>query len=196
MSWRPDLLNPVIIARLRELLGLPTGRPVLVEGGVMIPHVRDVWNLQVVGSCPGHDQIPELAPRLADPNDAADIVVVDWLCDQANRRGSSVILLGEGRRIRLAPTGDAEAFGGRALTFPAWIRTAGAPVGFAALAPQERVDELAERATSIEDEFYDWLDDFGAEVETDGWGARHVDWCADVFAQRLDVLAAGEVRVS
>lgn len=192
--WSESVLALAAVAKLRSLLGLPSGEVLLAPAGdvgqVLVPHVSDVWGLPVVDSCPGHDQIVELAPLLVTADDAADIVVVDWLTDQRGRSGSTVMQLAKGRRIRLAPAEDGGAFYGSGLTWADWIRQPGAPRGFAALAPQARVDLLAGRAVDIEEEFYDWLAVFGAQTDR-GW----CDFAAFVFEDALDALTDGRVRV-
>lgn len=192
--WSETVLALAAVAKLRALLGLPSGDVLLAPAGdvgqVMVPHVSDVWGLPIVDSCPGHDQIAELGPRLAVADDAADIVVVDWLTDQRGRSGSTVMQLRDGRKVRLAPAEDGGAFFGSGLIYADWIRQPGAPRGFAALAPQARVDTLAERATAIEEEFYDYLGLLGDQTDR-GW----CDYAAFVFEDALESLLDGRVRV-
>jgi len=193
-TWASTVLNLAIVAKLRQLLELPAGDVLLVEdgdvGGVMVPHVSDVWGLPIEGSCPGQQAVAEMGSRLVTSDDATDIVVVDWLTDQANRRGSTVMMLTSGRRVRLAPAEDGAAFEGRQLRWGDWIRTPGAPAGFAKLATRDRVNELADRADGIERDLLDWLEELGSRTDPD-----HTDWAAEVFVDQLIALQRGEVRV-
>ena len=191
--WSSVALNLVIVAKVRALLGLPSGEVLLAPadvGQVMVPNVSDVWGLPIEDSCPGHEQIPDLLPRLVTADDAADIVVVDWLTDQRGRSGSTVMMLTKGKRIRLAPAEDGGAFAGSGLLFGDWIVQPGAPRGFSVIAPQARVDLLARRAVDVEEAFYDWLDDLGRQTDR-GYCA----FAGESFEWALDSLTDGKVRV-
>lgn len=192
--WNPEILNLAIVAKVRESLGLPSGEVLLATrdgyGYALVPHVTDVWKLPIEDSCPGQDAIPALAPRLASPSDASDILAVDWLTDQGRRTGSTVMMLTEGRRVRLAPAEDGGAFAGNYSTYADWIRTPGTPRGFAALASADRLQELAQIANANEESFLDWLDELGDYTDP-----GYCDWCSKTYSLRLDALIEGRVRV-
>lgn len=193
-SWSPEVLNQAIVSKLRELLGITSCQVVLGTtpdtGYVLVQHVSDAWGLPIEGSCPGHDGIADLAPRLRVPDDATDLVVVDWLTDQGNRRGSTIMLLTKGNGVRLAPVDDSGAFAGEAHLWADWILTPGSPHAFVPLCTADRVAELAKRASDIEEVFYEWLERLDDET-----GSGYCTWAQQTFEQRLDELLAGRVRV-
>lgn len=191
MMWRTDVLKLAVVAKLRMLMQLPAREVLLAEdeqGMVMVPHVSDVWNGRRLADClPGQASWPDLAGRLTVPSDATDILVVDWLTDQTNRRGATMALLEDGRGYRLAPCDDSGAFTGTELGWAEWIRLPGAPRGLVPMLDPDRVNELMARAAEAADEFSDWLVDFGNDTD-----ASYADWCDDIFAGRLDSMLLGE----
>ena len=193
-TWRPGLLHAAIVAEVRAQLGIPTGRvrpaPTGDTGAVLVEHISDATGLPWAGTLPASDEIGDLD---LNRSDAADIVVVDWLTIQRDRRGSHVAVLGRSAPHRLAGIVDDGAFDSTEGGFADWVRLPGAPLGLAryATGEQARVEELTTRADDAADDLLRWIDALGGATDTDV-----CDAAAARFEVQLVDLLAGEVDLS
>lgn len=192
-SSHPALLHTAIVAEVRSQLGVLGGRvlpaPTADTGAILVEHIADATGLPWVGTLPAADEIGDLSLR---PADAADIVVVDWLTAQVDRRGSHVAVLGRRAPYRVAGIVDDAAFA-ETESFDRWIRSPGAPLGLAryATAEQDRVEELATRADDVADGLLRWIDALGSSTDDDVCLAA-----AAIFEDHLIDLLAGEIDLT
>lgn len=190
MSWRPGLIHAAIVAEIRSSLGITTARVHPAgDGAILVEHIADAWGLPFAGTLPANDEIGDVA---LNATDCADVVVVDWLTDQTDRRGSHVALLGTGTHRVAAITDDA-AFGGREVGWDEWLRLPGSPWGLARAArgQQDRVEELTTLADDRADDVLRWIAALGASTDLDV-----AEDAAAIYTERLVDLLAGEVELT